>query len=247
MSFRKEKFVLIIMLSMLSLNCKAGMEFCNRTTETISIAIGYKSGSDWVSEGWWNIYPGECKTVKSGYLPNSYYYYRATSSSGSWEDDYYFCTQSQAFTIYGDDNCSSRGYSRKGFIQLTASGGDTFRNLSHAESDMDRYHSGMILGTWRHTAYEGGYSLRLETTYTNNGQFTMSGSISSGSESVAITGSGTWSISSGYLTERITSSNITEVLPVGFTSTDRIVEITGGKLKVYSSTSRETLTATYVR
>ena len=247
MKIVKELVSLIALLTIVCMHCQAGMEFCNRSTETISVAIGYKSGSTWVSEGWWNIYPGECKTVKSGYLSNTYYYYRATSSSGNWEDDYYFCTQSEAFTIYGDKNCVSRGYSRNGFKQVTSDGGSVFRNLTHNESNKDRYYKGLILGTWRHTAYEDGYYLKLETTYTNNGRFTMSGTISKGSESVSITGSGTWSISSGYLTERISSSNISEVLPVGFTSTDRIVDMTSSQLKVYSSTSRETLTARYVR
>ncbi|MGB1026599.1 MAG: DUF1036 domain-containing protein, partial [Rhodospirillaceae bacterium] len=87
--------------------------------ESRSIAIGYKDGGNWVSEGWWNADSGECKVVVQGNLKNRYYYYMAESNEG-WFDgqDYMFCTETQAFTIIGDENCQSRGYEESSFRQI---------------------------------------------------------------------------------------------------------------------------------
>jgi uncharacterized membrane protein len=106
-------------------DAEAGLHFCNRTGQTQSVAIGYEQNGQWVSEGWWNIYPGNCATTISYDLPNVYYYFRVKSNGRAWSDEgYYFCTATQAFTIYGDTNCERRGYYRRGFREVHV--GDSF-------------------------------------------------------------------------------------------------------------------------
>jgi len=97
----------------------AGLELCNGTNVRHSVAIGYKSGETWVSEGWWNIEPGACATPVGGELKLRFYYFRAEAAGHAFVDeDYAFCTQSAAFTIEGDETCAARGYEQKMFRQI---------------------------------------------------------------------------------------------------------------------------------
>lgn len=97
----------------------AGLTICNETDARQSIAIGYKDGDNWTSEGWWTVRPGDCTTPVKGDLANRYYYYRATNPDRPFEgEDYYFCTDPKAFTIVGDTDCQARGYREEEFSQI---------------------------------------------------------------------------------------------------------------------------------
>ncbi|MCF4098461.1 DUF1036 domain-containing protein [Maritalea mediterranea] len=114
-------------LTLLATPALAGLEICNNAAERLSLAIGYSSDGGWVSEGWWNIDPGACKTTISGDLKNRYYYYRANMSGDPFATgDYSFCTTKEAFTIKGDENCVDRGYDAMGFRKL-----DTGETATH--------------------------------------------------------------------------------------------------------------------
>ncbi len=106
---------------------QAGLEFCNQTGANASVAIGYKGSGGWVSEGWWNVDAGSCKTVISRDLSLSHYYWRAESSELSWSHaNYMFCTSDEAFTIVGDEDCAARGYDRVGFNEIEMTGYTSF-------------------------------------------------------------------------------------------------------------------------
>lgn len=108
-----------LMLGLGAQQAAAGLQLCNGTDTRQSVAIGYKSGDIWVSEGWWNIEPGGCVTPVSGDLQLRYYYFRAEAKGHDFlDEDYAFCTQSAAFTIEGDENCAARGYEQKMFRQI---------------------------------------------------------------------------------------------------------------------------------
>lgn len=106
---------------------QAGLEFCNKTGSSASIAIGYNTADGWTSEGWWNIAAGACKTVISRDLDKTHYYWRAESSDLSWSHaNYMFCTSDEVFTIVGDDDCGPRGYDREGFNEIETDGSSSF-------------------------------------------------------------------------------------------------------------------------
>ena len=96
---------------------RAELTVCNETGKPLSIAIGYKSGADWVSEGWWNVAAGDCQALIDGDLQNRHYYYRDFNDRIAGEG-YYFCTSRDEFTIAGDTDCASRGYERADFAHL---------------------------------------------------------------------------------------------------------------------------------
>ena len=96
----------------------AGLTICNESNIRATVAIGYKGDKGWISEGWWGVEPGNCRDVVKGDLPKRYYYWRATTKEGPFpEGKYRFCTQPDAFTIVGDEECSERGYSSEMFTE----------------------------------------------------------------------------------------------------------------------------------
>ncbi|TDK41062.1 DUF1036 domain-containing protein [Antarcticimicrobium luteum] len=111
----------------------ADLRLCNEASARHSVAVGYKSGDQWMSEGWWNIDPGKCATVISGDLKYRFFYYRLLAKGRRFEHEGYgFCTRTSAFTIEGDKNCADRGYTNSGFRQIDA--GDA-RDFSFSFTD----------------------------------------------------------------------------------------------------------------
>lgn len=97
----------------------AGLEICNKTGARHSVAVGYKDGDVWTSEGWWNLDPGKCATPLKADLRYRYYYFRAINTGRTFQDEnYVFCTDSGAFTIEGDKDCADRGYRRSTFRRI---------------------------------------------------------------------------------------------------------------------------------
>jgi len=97
----------------------AGLEICNETGVTRSVAIAYSENKQWVSEGWWRVEAGKCTRVISGDLKQRYYYYRATARGyESRGDGYRFCTTGKPFTIVGDERCEARGYESSDFRKV---------------------------------------------------------------------------------------------------------------------------------
>ncbi|MCA1994387.1 MAG: DUF1036 domain-containing protein [Coleofasciculus sp. S288] len=110
----------------------AWLKVCNRTPEEIYVAIGYKMNQaidccgqsqdsevvckkaclfSWISQGWWNINPGECANVLNRNLQYNtvYYYYAHTEGrQREWRGDTPFCTSSSAFQYFHGEgfNCS---------------------------------------------------------------------------------------------------------------------------------------------
>lgn len=99
---------------------KAWYEICNKSSYYVYTAFGYHDGNAWVSEGWWDLNPGQCATVHEARLRNQKYYVYAESHEADyfWEGDYPFCAIDDAFTIVGDENCNARGYYELGFFEV---------------------------------------------------------------------------------------------------------------------------------
>ncbi|MEL7116501.1 MAG: DUF1036 domain-containing protein [Pseudomonadota bacterium] len=96
-----------------------GLEFCNQTSVTQSVSVGYEGAEGWTSEGWWNIEPNDCALVISEALNREFYYYRAEVEQGPFDgQNYTFCTSTDAFTIVGDTQCEARGYTTEDFAEI---------------------------------------------------------------------------------------------------------------------------------
>lgn len=102
---------------------QADFRLCNKTQSRISVAIGYKSGENWRSEGWWNFNPREgqaCKVLLEGPLSTRFLYVYAIdiTHGGEWSGPAILCTHQKEFTIEGIENCIPRRYERTGFFEV---------------------------------------------------------------------------------------------------------------------------------
>ncbi|MBD8067279.1 DUF1036 domain-containing protein [Devosia sp. PTR5] len=116
---------------------RADLRVCNQTANVVSVSIGYRAERGWMSEGWWQTPPGDCRVLYQGDLQRRFYYIYAVDDigGGSWDGQVFMCTRDETFTIFGVEDCLARGYERSGFfeidtqnrsdwtLQLTESGG----------------------------------------------------------------------------------------------------------------------------
>lgn len=99
----------------------ADFHVCNRTANATKVALGRYDGTDWLSEGWWNVAPRACATLLQGKLVARYYYlYASDGGSGTWGGKRAFCVTATSgkFQIIGRADCARRGYDRKSFFEV---------------------------------------------------------------------------------------------------------------------------------
>ena len=98
----------------------SGFRLCNKTTSQVGVAIGYKDGTDWTTEGWWNLEANACETLMPGPLVSRFYYVYAVDydHGGAWGGKATMCTRDKMFTIHGIADCVARGYERSGFFEV---------------------------------------------------------------------------------------------------------------------------------
>ncbi len=105
---------------MLASPALADFRLCNNTGGRVGIALGYKDGEGWITEGWWNLAPRSCETLLRGGLVARFYYIYAIDydRGGEWSGQAFMCTRDKEFTIRGTEDCLARGYDRTGFFEV---------------------------------------------------------------------------------------------------------------------------------
>jgi uncharacterized membrane protein len=109
------------MASLTATQAAADFRVCNFTKSRIGIAIGYKDGEGWATEGWWNIAAGSCEALQRGNLAARFYYIYAVDydRGGEWSGQAFMCTRDKEFTIRpGSGDCLARGFDRTGFFEV---------------------------------------------------------------------------------------------------------------------------------
>ena len=98
----------------------ADFRLCNNTPSRVGVAVGYKDGEGWTTEGWWNLSARSCETLLKGNLIARYYYIYAIDydRGGEWMGQAFMCTRDKEFTIRGIGDCLVRGFDRTGFFEV---------------------------------------------------------------------------------------------------------------------------------
>jgi len=98
----------------------ADFRLCNNTGSRVGVALGYKDGEGWMTEGWWNISARSCETLLRGGLVARFYYIYAVDydRGGEWSGQAFMCTRDKEFTIRGTEDCLARGYDRTGYFEV---------------------------------------------------------------------------------------------------------------------------------
>ena len=101
-----------------------GYSICNDTAKPIAAALGEKTGTSWISRGWWKVAPGSCaKAITTPLSSDGYYLYaqtiagRALVSGGD-----KLCVADIEFDIQGRGGCKNRGLGEVGFAQTLVRG-----------------------------------------------------------------------------------------------------------------------------
>jgi uncharacterized membrane protein len=109
------------LLAAFSGTAQADFRLCNKTGSRIGVAVGYKDGEGWTTEGWWNLPGGHCETLLRGGLVARFYYIYAVDydRGGEWSGRAFMCTRDKEFTISrGTEDCLARGFERAGFFEV---------------------------------------------------------------------------------------------------------------------------------
>src|ERR1051326_2498738 len=103
-----------------ALPAAADFRLCNNTGSRVGIAIGYKDGDGWTTEGWWNLAGRSCDTLLKGALVARFYYIYAIDydRGGEWSGKAFMCTRDKEFTIRGIEDCLARGFDKTGFFEV---------------------------------------------------------------------------------------------------------------------------------
>lgn len=104
----------------MSAPAQAELRICNQTANLVSVALGYRAERGWMSEGWWQTPPGDCRVLYQGDLQRRFYYLHAVDDigGGAWDGEVFMCTRDETFTIFGVEDCLARGYERTGFFEV---------------------------------------------------------------------------------------------------------------------------------
>jgi uncharacterized membrane protein len=99
---------------------QADFRLCNTTKSRVGIALGYQDGTNWVTEGWWNVPASSCETLMTGTLVSRFFYVYAIDydKGGEWGGKAFLCTKDREFTIQGVENCLARGFNKTGFFEV---------------------------------------------------------------------------------------------------------------------------------
>jgi uncharacterized membrane protein len=107
----------------------------NNTSKRASVAFMWHkpncdgSQSNWAVAGWWNLNPGETKTVYGGDLQknNRYYYYYAFDEGGAeWSGPYSTCVPTRRFE-WCDNTCDTAPDTRAvGFQEVDVGGNNNY-------------------------------------------------------------------------------------------------------------------------
>nr|WP_246588284.1 DUF1036 domain-containing protein [Bartonella raoultii] len=113
-------FVSFLLLLSQTVFVKADFRVCNTTQQSVGVAVGYRTLSGWVSEGWWVVPMTECKTLIDGPLSSRFYYFYAEGAQkkGNWSGSVTMCVQDSQFTIQGVHDCFPRGYQKAEFKEI---------------------------------------------------------------------------------------------------------------------------------
>jgi uncharacterized membrane protein len=128
-----------LILPSLSLPAKAGLKVCNKTKETVDVAVAYVNpAGGFISEGWFTFRPcepcGQLVNSSDTSDPHNYFVYAKSRQGGGWTGRSSFCVRSgSAFKFRDAQRCVSG--EKKGFVRVTSASG----NLSHSlTSDSSR-------------------------------------------------------------------------------------------------------------
>lgn len=106
----------------------AGYTLCNDTKADFGAAIGQKTGSAFVSRGWWTVASGSCSHLITDPIQGQKIWLRVERGKGPplVGGTNGFCVTTIEFDIQGRENCAKRGLTEAGFAETNTKGAPGF-------------------------------------------------------------------------------------------------------------------------
>jgi uncharacterized membrane protein len=103
---------------------QASLRVCNRTKALMNVAVGFVSGDDFATEGWWSVTPGACATPIRGDLPGRYVYLYGQDIDGVdvLKGTNAMCVDRRKFKAQGIGDCWRRGLLAVNFAEVDTQG-----------------------------------------------------------------------------------------------------------------------------
>lgn len=106
-------------------SAQAKYSLCNKTSYTLSAAIGYVDGDRLATRGWWRLRPGQCKVVLTEPTDPARYFVYAEGIPGhrggmrAWSGDTQLCVEvSGFFNLRNQDVCREEPARQRGFFDV---------------------------------------------------------------------------------------------------------------------------------
>jgi Protein of unknown function (DUF1036) len=87
----------------------ADLTFCNRSDAKMHLSLGaFKRDDGWISQGWWNLAAGECRTVIHGLPARVYFAFAIDENGRSWsaprdQQGGWFCISPENYLLRNRD------------------------------------------------------------------------------------------------------------------------------------------------
>jgi uncharacterized membrane protein len=98
----------------------ADLRVCNKTKFLVNLAVGYNSGPDFATQGWWTVTPGSCATPIRGALTGRYVYLYGTDIDAAdvLKGSVSMCIDRGRFQVFGIADCWRRGLQAVNFAEI---------------------------------------------------------------------------------------------------------------------------------
>lgn len=136
---------------------QAKYSLCNKTSYTLSAAIGYVDGDRLATRGWWRLRPGQCKVVLTEPTDPGRYFVFAEGIAGhkgplrSWSGDTPLCVENAGFfNLRNQDVCRDDSTRQRNFfdVEVTAAAGGNWQT-DFAEAANYTVYSAEVAGVQR--------------------------------------------------------------------------------------------------
>jgi uncharacterized membrane protein len=98
----------------------AMLRVCNKTRYLLNFAVGYNTGADFATEGWWSVTPNTCATPLKSPLKSRFVYLYATDIDAAdvLKGSVSMCIDRRKFQVFGINDCWRRGLQAVNFAEV---------------------------------------------------------------------------------------------------------------------------------
>lgn len=152
---------LVLFTALVSLAASSGAEakysLCNKSSYTLSAAIGYVDGDRLATRGWWRLRPGQCKVVLTEQTNPGHYFVYAETIPGhrgdkrAWSGETALCVEDSGFfNLRNQEICRDDPSRQRSFfdVEVTPAAGGNWQT-DFAESANYTVYSAEVAGVQR--------------------------------------------------------------------------------------------------